>query len=253
MQTFDMNEILQSQLCVMSGFSSNHFQQGLNLVLTTQQFHPCLKMYIHDLGLMPHEKAFLSSFPFITMREFKMNQELFPGGACAFKPPLILNFMKAYGAEHKCRFVLYGDASIMMHAKLDADLIEEVLRNGIATDSPVKYWQISFTHPAMYEYFGFNRESDFRTSDKGRMKQTQAGLMMFDSLNYTLRDTFFNEWAECATNPACLTPDNIITNKLPPNAPSELYPLRDGTKVFRFVYYCKFKSATTNMWRLQGT
>lgn len=233
-QSYDLSEVLRNDVCVMSGFSSNHFIQALNLVLSTQKFHPCLKMYIHDLGLSPHERAVLESFPFITMREFKMGNEMFPGGACAFKPPLILNFMKAYGIEHNCRFILYGDASITMYNALDNLIIDELIRVGLVADiSVIQNWQVSFTHPAMYPFFGFDREEDYHSRDK--MKQTQAGLLMVDAKNATIRDTFFTEWAACAANPACLTPDNITTNKRAPNRPTDLFPMKDGTKVFRYV------------------
>lgn len=73
------------------------------------------------------------------------------------------------------------------------------------------------THPGMFPFFGFDREWLFYNQHKpggpGVMRQTQAGLMLVDAANSTMRRTFFQEWADCAANDDCLIPDKIKIDK----------------------------------------
>lgn len=94
---------------------------------------------------------------------------------------------------------------------------------GIVAQAPrLNLAQLSFTHPGMFPYFGFDREWLFRNQYKpggpGVMSQTQAGLMLVDAANTTMRETFFQEWADCAANDDCLIPDKVIIDKRPPHA-----------------------------------
>ena len=88
--------------------------------------------------------------------------------------------------------------------------------------APVKEHQISMTHPKMYPFFGYDREALYHEQNRGKgpgiMKQVQAGLMLVDASNTTMRNTFFKEWADCAANDDCLLPDNITINKSPGHA-----------------------------------
>jgi hypothetical protein len=75
------------------------------------------------------------------------------------------------------------------------------------------------THPGMFPFFGFDREEMYRNQNQrkpgapGIMRQTQAGLMLVDASNTTMRNTFFQEWADCAANDDCLIPGKMKINK----------------------------------------
>jgi hypothetical protein len=106
---------------------------------------------------------------------------------------------------------------------------------GIVTQSPRREDQISLTHPNMFPFFGFDREKLFHEGlgRAGRvMRQTQAGLMLVDASNTTMRDTFFTEWADCAANDDCLIPDKIRINKRP-GSPLAIHNI-SGHRVFRY-------------------
>jgi hypothetical protein len=73
----------------------------------------------------------------------------------------------------------------------------------------------------MFPFFGFDREQLFKEGQQkgGRtMFQTQAGLLLVDAANTTLRSTFFEEWAACAANDDCLLPDKVTIDKSPRGA-----------------------------------
>ncbi len=94
----------------------------------------------------------------------------------------------------------------------------------------------------MFPFFGFNRTRLFEESMLGPprlrkvMKQVQAGLLLVDATNSTMRDTFFTEWANCADNYDCLIPDNITIDKNSHPLLSNMYMVEEyGARVFRRV------------------
>jgi hypothetical protein len=225
----NFEDTVNDQFCFLTAFSSNHFQAGLAHIASMQAKYPCQKTYIYDIGLSKHEASFLKSFPFIKMLPLHTGRPFFPGNAKAFKPPMILDFMKRYRVDHNCRFFMYGDSCIMMHQPFTNETFEEVRRMGLITEVASRYPQVEYTHPKMYTFFGLDREEDYLKTPA--MKQTQSGLMLVDAENVTMRDGFFTEWAACANNLACLAPDNITTQ----NSGSMLsvYPLKNGQPIFR--------------------
>lgn len=68
--------------------------------------------------------------------------------------------------------------------------------------------QSTATHPAMYSYFGIERRP-LRPYDD--FNQTQSGLVLLDTSNRTMRDSFFQKWADCARNEDCISPHGVYT------------------------------------------
>ena len=120
--------------------------------------------------------------------------------AKVFKAPAIYDFMKSK------RF-FYGDSSVRVIKKFDEVIFEEVRSRGIVTERAKHYKNHMYTHPAMFEFFGVDREESIRHW----LTQTQSGLMILDSQNETIRDKFFKEWISCSYTPSCISPHNIIT------------------------------------------
>lgn len=108
---------------------------------------------------------------------------------------------------------------------------------GIVHLSPRNHDQIAMTHPKMFPFFGVDREELFLNQHKkgssGTMRQVQAGLMLVDAANSTMRRTFFQEWADCAANDDCLIPDKVQINKTAGQALA-IHSI-NGTRVFRLV------------------
>ena len=71
--------------------------------------------------------------------------------------------------------------------------------------------------------------------ERNTLRQVQAGLMLVDATNTTMRDSFFTEWAACADNYNCLIPDDIKIVKSIEKNPSDKYTIKEygGKRVFR--------------------
>jgi hypothetical protein len=132
----------------VTAFSSNHFKSATQYILTTQQFFPCNKVYIYDLGLSKEESESLSAFSFVRMLTLNMTKPYFPNAACAFKPIMMLDFIRQYHHHtggHECRYFFYGDASVLVHHRFDQPALKEVQRLGLIAQKPLKHFQIAFT------------------------------------------------------------------------------------------------------------
>jgi len=236
---YNVHDVSSEQLCFLTAVSSNHLHTANAFLKSIQQYYPCGKTYVYDLGLNKRERRGLKALPYVEdVMELVLpvrGKDYFPSGSCAFKPPMILQFIDKYlNNETDCRYFFYGDSVIFFHHKFNRKAFDEVRRLGIVTQSPRREDQISLTHPKMFPYFGFNRESLFNESRKrgGRvMKQIQAGLMMVDASNVTLRDSLFTEWAACAANDDCLIPDKVKINKKPGH-PLAIHNI-SGVRVYR--------------------
>lgn len=64
------------------------------------------------------------------------------------------------------------------------------------------------THPAMYSYFDIERNSLSAYDD---FNMTQSGLLLIDTSNRTVRDLFFQKWADCARNTDCISPHSAYS------------------------------------------
>jgi hypothetical protein len=64
------------------------------------------------------------------------------------------------------------------------------------------------THPGMYPYFNIQRNPLQAVDD---FNQTASGLILIDTTNRTMRDHFFQPWADCARNDDCISPQGVMT------------------------------------------
>jgi hypothetical protein len=143
---------VEQQLCFLTAVSSNHLHGVNGFLKTVQKFHPCAKTYIYDLGLKKWERSQLQALPFV---EEVMNLTLpvrgtdyFPSGSCAFKPPMIAQFIDKYrNNETNCRFFFYGDSVIFFHHKFNRKAYDEVIRHG-----QYHLPSISITHSLYLQY-----------------------------------------------------------------------------------------------------
>lgn len=228
------------KICFVTAFSSNHYHSALRFIATVHKFYPCNELFIYDLGLKKKERSSLEAFSFIHMLHLNMTGPYFPNRACAFKPLMMLDFIDRYYSHGTCQYFFYGDASVFIRKRFDRKVMGEVQKNGLVAQLPMRHYQISYTHPKMYPFFGFNHTKMYEDSLPGARKsilrQVQAGLLFVDAGNETMRDTFFTEWANCAKNYDCLIPDNIVIAKegsFKKSTKASLTVKGYGTPVFR--------------------
>ena len=127
--------IIEKEICFLTAVSSNHLHTANGFLKSIQKFYPCAKTYIYDLGLSKREKRRLQELPYVEdVMELILpvrNKTYFPRGSCAFKPPMILQFIDKYrNNETNCRFFFYGDSVIFFHHKFDRKAFDEVIRRG---------------------------------------------------------------------------------------------------------------------------
>lgn len=225
-----------SKLCFITATSSNHFLELLAHIKSIKLYYPCNQIFIFNLGLNNNEINILNKISNIKIVPFDNHgRPFFPYGSTAFKPPLLLDFMRSYGKFHNYRYVFYGDSSIFIRKVFDLNAFHELLTNGIVAESSHGRTQISLTHPKMYKYFDYDREKDYQDIlDGNPLHQIQAGLLLLDCENETMKNKFFEKWVQCANNPDCLTPDGAITAKrLPPVSTHPNFTVANGVAVYQ--------------------
>lgn len=254
------------ELCIFTALSSNHYHEYLRALEGIMRFYPCNRVYIYDLGLTPSQLVFLkTTVPLLTVLKLESKRPYFEFKACVFKPVALLDIMDGYGYDdsgresedgigdhtqhsssprhfyHQCKDVLYMDTSIRFKSVFDTAAYSELDKTGVlAEQQSALYSQIEFTHPGMYNWFGVNREKDYEdykqhvnTSTAGnRLMQIQAGLMLVNTLNETIRNRLFLPWKECADDKECLSPGGFIT-QWASEKPLQQFKVYDTQAVFR--------------------
>ena len=125
--------------------------------------------------------------------------------------------------------------SVYIYKRFNAAAIAELLDKGIVAQLPkYKNSQLEYTAPKMFNYFNVDRTSLFKQQRSGGnvMSQVQAGLLLVDAANATMRENFFRPWADCANNDDCLIPDDIQIRKGSQLTLLKNYSIR-GHRVFR--------------------
>jgi hypothetical protein len=130
-----VNDVSKDQLCFLTAVSSNHLHTANAFLKSIQKFYPCGKTYVYDLGLEKRERRMLKALPYVEdVMELVLpvrGKDYFPSGSCAFKPPMMLQFINKYlNNETNCRFTFYGDSVIFFHHKFNRKAFDEVKRLG---------------------------------------------------------------------------------------------------------------------------
>jgi hypothetical protein len=236
--SIDPTDILENHFAFITALSSNHIPEGSAFIQSIQSFYRCMPVYVYSLGLTPTEISVMESLPFVRVLPFQSPNggPLVIRGANAFKAPLIANFIDLYHrGAHPYRFFFYGDSTTFIKTKFDLEIFREVSLHGLVAELPIKGAQITFTHPKMYNFFGVDREEEYREVLRGNpSKQVQSGLMMIDCANKTITQGFMKKWVDCCLNIECLAPDGAITHKRVPGYSTEPnMTVANGTNVYR--------------------
>ena len=127
------------ELCFLAAFSENHVNEYFASYVSIREHYPHARRFIYDLGLREETVVALEGLDETTrvIRDgirMEHHQIDFEGGtgACAFRAPVILQFMNA-GHFHKCSLVAYFDTSIHMKRHFDTGILNELFLRGIVT------------------------------------------------------------------------------------------------------------------------
>ena len=227
------NSEMNNKLCFITAASSSHFRESMAQIKTVRERYPCNPLYIYDLGFSAHELDVMKKYGNVHIFPLQISRPYFEFGACVFKAPMFADFIARYDkGEHRCEMAYYGDAHTIMMNPFDEAAYLEVKRLGLVAEHAMNNPQIEMTHPGMFPYFNYDRDVEYENSMKGDpLNQVQAGLLLFDVTNHTLREKLFKPWSECCLNAACLSPDNYRTHGR--GGILDKFPLKNGKNVFR--------------------
>lgn len=127
---------VSNDMCFLTAVSSSRFGRAMAFLISIQKFHPCAKTYVYDLGLKKWEMRMLAALPYVMdVMDLTLpvrGKDYFPSNSCAFKPPMILQFIDKYrNNETDCRFFFYGDSVVHLHHKFNEKAFNEVQRLGV--------------------------------------------------------------------------------------------------------------------------
>ena len=132
---YELSNITEHEFCFLTAVSSNHLHGANAFILSIQKFYPCAKVFVYDLGLSKKERKALQRLPYVE-EVMKLvlpvrGKDYFPLGSCAFKPPMILQFIDKYlNNETNCRYFFYGDSVIYFRRKFTKRAFDEASRLG---------------------------------------------------------------------------------------------------------------------------
>jgi len=223
-----------NSLCFVHAASSSHYHESLAFIRSVRQQYPCHPLYVYDLGFTATEIKVIQMYGNVHILPLNISRPFFEFKACVFKAPMLQDFMRRYDrGEHSCKLAYYGDAHTLMVYKFNKAAYSELRANGIVAEVPTRYAQFQYTHPDMFPWFGYDREEEVRQwRGRNGFTQVQAGLLLFDVTNMTVRNNLFNPWAQCCLQAACLSPNNYETH-MAGRKPLQILPLADGSYVMK--------------------
>ena len=184
------------RLVVVSGISSDHFEEVKDMIGSVQFFRPTTPIIIYDLGLKENQTKELEKLCNVEMRTFHF--ERYPPHfkqleKYAFKATIIRLTLLA----HKYEYVFWADASIRLVDNLESTLpkLEDFPLKG--HHHPFKIVQV--IHNGTLEYLNVTKE----------MMQgiigVESGLLLFKA-NKITKD-FLDLWYDCSMHEACIAPE----------------------------------------------
>ena len=190
-------QLLLSRLVVATGFSSNHYYRGLNMIASVQKMMPEVKIIVYDLGMTSLQRNTVLDLCGVQIRNFNFSKypehvrDLFK---YAWKPIVAHELVKDY------EVVMWGDASVRLLKPLQEYILPylldiEVPFVGTKYNAPI----VRMTHNGTLNYFNATRES------MQDLPTLQGGCWVLWLTEKTKR--LLNSWVDCALHEECIAPN----------------------------------------------
>ena len=199
-QQCSCNDIFLCRLVVVTGFSSNHFEEAQDMIASVQHHLPNTRLIVYDLGLTTEERDLVESYCNVEYRKFNFNH--YPNHAkdlktCAFKPIIIEEISKEY------EVVMWGDSSVrIMSPHFVSTLFPYFKRFPFIPGPPSNLPAVALTHVGMIDYLNV---TETRKQLDVYHITIQAGCWIM-WINKLMREMFLNLWVDCALHHECIAP-----------------------------------------------
>ena len=150
-------QLMLNRLVIATGFSSNHYDEALNMIASVQTVMPEVKLIVYDLGMTSQHRATVLRMCGVELRSFdfaKYPQHVRDLLKYAWKPIIANELVKDY------EVMMWGDASV----RLLKPLQEYILPYLLDIEAPfvgTKYNAaiVQKTHSGTLNYLNMTRES----------------------------------------------------------------------------------------------
>ena len=189
-------DYMYCRLVVMTGVSSNHFEESRDMIASVQKFLPNTKLIVYNLGLNDVERKTMLTYCNVELRTFHF--ELYPPHVkklfkYAWKPIMHRDVAEEY------EVILYGDASITLKGNFK-DTVLPLLQTFPYVAGPLHSVPIiSMTHEGMLDYLNVSRQEVadvFIRTIQATLHTVWATQQMKEKLT--------KYWVDCALHPECI-------------------------------------------------
>ena len=117
-------QLMLNRLVIATGFSSNHYDEALNMIASVQKMMPEVKLIVYDLGMTSQQRATVLQMCGVELRTFnftKYPQHVRDLFKYAWKPIIANELVKDY------EVVMWGDASVRLLKPLQEYILPYLL------------------------------------------------------------------------------------------------------------------------------
>ena len=191
-------DYMYCRLVIVTGFSSNHFQEVQAMIVSVQEHLPNTKLIVYNLGLNNEEISSVKKYCNVELRRFNFSQ--YPKHVSnlltyAFKPLIIKEVTQQY------EVVMWADASIRIKAHLPDYLLRFLKVFPFVSGAKSRHVSISLTHDGMFKYLNITKSRNELASHLS----FQGGTFLIWA-NTLLKQHFLRYWVDCAIHPECISP-----------------------------------------------
>ena len=184
-------------LVVVTGISSNHFMEVLDMIGSVHHFLPNTKIILYDLGLHENQLQLIYALKNVEVRNYDFskypNFRGGPGlGGYTFKVHIINEISKQY------HLFLWLDSSVRILQPLTNGFLQRLSRFPLAAGKrhvPGKYI-VAFTLDSSLKYLNITRE------DMRDVVGFESGILLFRMNNITRY--LIDHWVDCALHIECM-------------------------------------------------
>ena len=210
-------QLMLNRLVIATGFSSNHYNQALNMIASVQAVMPEVKLIVYDLGMTSQQRETVLRMCGVELRTFdftKYPQHVRDLFKYAWKPIIANELVRDY------EVVMWGDASVRLLKPLQEYILPNLLDSeipfvGTKFNAPI----VQMTHSGTLNYFNMTRES------MQGVPTLQGGCWVLWFIKKMKR--LMSRWEDCALHEECIAPKgthvcNCKTKTWNSNTPQEV-------------------------------
>ena len=190
-------DFLYCRLVVMTGISSNHFNEAQDMIGGIQSKLPYTRLIVYDLGLNDQERDQLATYCNVQVRPFNFSK--YPPHTkrletYAWKPILTAETSREY------EVVLYGDASMRI---INAEKLPSLLLKFPYVAGRMDTHLITvMTHDSTLKYLKLNLSREMAAKIMNGTVEANFCVWFTESI----KEKWLKRWLDCALHKECIAP-----------------------------------------------